>query len=422
MKIFGYEIRSAKRPRPSDWDDFWYSRQPYDVSSGVDVSEDSALRLSTVWACVKVISEDLASLPLIIYQRNGKTKERAVDHPLYPILHDAPNPEMTAMQFRECLQAHLLTWGNAYAEITRDIRGQVIALWPLNPGRMKVSRNKESNEVEYEYTDSDGKKKVFARQDILHIAGLGFNGLVGYSVIQYQAEAIGSGIAGQQSQGGMFQNGAQMSLAVSHPAPRGPNDEGRRVFRDEMNRVYGGSKNAGKIMVLWEGMKIEPLNFSPSDAQFLDSRKFSQTDICGIFRVPPHKIMNLDRATFSNIEQQSISYVVDTIRPWCVRWEQQINVKLLGSSEEFFVEHLVDGLLRGDLPSRYTAYATGRQWGWMSVNDIRALENLNPVEGGDQYIVPMNMTEAGQPPPKPQEDATPSEKDLQIAGKKPNAS
>ena len=420
MKLFGYELRLAKQPRPDPWSDFWFSGPSFESSSGVDVSEDSALRYSTVWACVKVISEDLASLPLIVYEREGKNKNRAVDHPLYPILHDAPNPEMTAMQFREAMQAHILTWGNAYAEIARDGRGLPTALWPLNPGKMRVERDKGTNELVYRYQDAAGPK-IFSKSDILHIAGLGFNGLIGYSVIQYQAEAIGAGISGQQTQGSTFKNGAQMRLALSHPAPKAPGKEGRDAFRAEMQKEYGGSANAGKILTLWEGMTVHAMNFSPADAQFLDSRKFSQLDICSIFRVPPHKIMNLDRATFSNIEQQSISYVVDTIRPWAVRWEQQINMKLL-DGERYFAEHLMDGLLRGDLQSRYQAYATARQWGWLSVNDIRALENLNPVESGDQYIVPMNMTEAGKPPPEPKQDATQADEAPKLAEEKSSAS
>lgn len=401
MKIFGLEIRSARGVRPAPDADFWYNGPAGSTSSGVDVTEDSAMRYSTVWSCVKVISEDLASLPLIVYRRNGKSKERAIDHPLYSLLHDRPNPEMTAMQWRECLQAHCLTYGNAYSEIQRNLAGEPMALWPLDPSHMTVKRDKATNDLVYKYTVTDGPQRDFTKDEILHIGGLGFNGLMGYGVVAYQREAIGSGIAGQQYQGSTFANSGMTNLALVHPAPKAPNVDGRKAFREEIQKTYGGAANAGRIMVLWEGMDVKPISLNPADMQFIDSRKFSRTEICGIFRVPPHKIADLERATFSNIEQQSISYVVDCLRPWCVRWEQQINARLLGASEEYFVEHLVDGLLRGDLQSRYGAYATGRQWGWLSVNDVRSLENMNPVDDGDEYIVPMNMAPAGEPPPKP---------------------
>jgi HK97 family phage portal protein len=189
---------------------------------------------------------------------------------------------------------------------------------------------------------------------------------------------------------------------LSHPAPKAPSPEGRKAFREELQKTYAGPSNAGKWIVLWEGMKAESISLSPADMQFIDSRKYTQIDICGIYRIPPHKIGILDRATFSNIEQQSISYVVDCLRPWCIRWEQQINMKLLGGDEEYYVEHLVDGLLRGDLKSRYDAYAIARLWGWMSVNDVRILENMNPVPGGDQYLQPLNMTEIGKELDSPQ--------------------
>lgn len=403
MKIFGYEIRAARIPRPAPDSDFWYEHTPYTTSSGVDVTEDSAMRYSTVWSCVKVISEDLASLPLIVYRREGTSKERAVEHPLYPLLHDRPNPEMTSMQWRECQQLSLLLWGNAYSEIQRNIGGEPMALWPLDPSKMVVDRDKATNELIYKYATSDGGTRVFSKEEILHVAGLSINGLVGLGVIAYQREAIGSGIAGQQYQGSALANSGMSTVCLSHPAPKAPSAEGRKAFRDELQKTYAGASNAGKWIVLWEGMEAKSLSLSPADMQFIDSRKYTQIDICGIYRIPPHKIGILDRATFSNIEQQSISYVVDCLRPWCVRWEQQINMKLLGVDGEYFVEHLVDGLLRGDLQSRYNAYATGRQWGFISANDIRALENMNPIENGDIYLQPMNMVEAGTPPPEPQQ-------------------
>ena len=398
-RIMEYVKRATGRPRPDAWDDFWYSRQGFESKTGLDINEDNALTYSAVYACVKVISEDLASLPLHVYRRSGDSKDRAYDHPLYYLLHDAPNDEMSAMQFRECLQAHTLTWGNAYAEIIRDLRGMPKALWPLNPAKMTVIR--PETELIYEYQIENGEKKRFSAYDILHIAGLGYNGLIGYSPVGYQREAIACGISAQDWASSNFKNGGRLQLAFIHPSPKAPNKEGRDHFKDEIRKEYGG-RGGQSIGVLWEGMKPEKIGMTMEDAQFLESRKFTRTEICGMYRVPAHKIGDLERATFSNIEQQALEYVVDAIRPWAVRWEQAINQRLLGGSGKFFVEHNMDGLLRGDIASRYAAYAVGRQWGWLSVNDIRERENMNPVDGGDMRLQPLNMTELGNiPEPAP---------------------
>jgi HK97 family phage portal protein len=385
----GFQERGEKRPRPGPWDDFWYSKQPYENSIGIDVTEDLSLTYSTVWACVKVISEDLASLPLFVYKRGDNSKEKAPDHPLYWLLHDQPNPEMTAMQFREALQAHLLLFGNAYAQILLDLRGRPQSIWPLDPKRMTVTR--PGKEIVYEYRLPDGTKELFPRDEIFHIAGLGYNGLIGHSPIAYHREAIGVGLSAQQFQGSILKNGAFPSVALTHPSPKAPSKAGRDEFRAELAQEYSGRSNTGKIMTLWEGMKAERLSMTMEDSQFIESRKYNRTEICAIYRVPPHKIMDLERATFSNIEQQSISYVIDAIRPWAVRWEQAINQRLLRGSGMFFAEHSMEGLLRGDIASRYAAYAVGRQWGWLTVNRILELENLNPVKGGDTRLEPLNM-------------------------------
>lgn len=398
--VLEYLIRGEQRPRPDDWDDFWYSRPGYESKTGIDVTQDSALTYAAVWACTKVISEDLSSLPLFVYRRGKNSKEKADDHPLYWLIHDAPNDEMSAMQFRECLQAHLLLWGNAYAEIERDMRGQAKKLWPLNPANMQVKRYSKNGPLVYEYRRDDGTLTVFEREDILHIAGLGYNGLVGYSPIGYQREAVAVGLAAQEFQATNYKNGNRLQLVFSHPAPKAPNEEVRRQFSKEIRDEYAG-KSGKAIGVLWEGMKPEKIGMTMEDAQFIESRKFNRTEICSMFRVPPHKIMDLERATFSNIEQQSISYVIDAIRPWAVRWEQALNQQLLGGSGKFFVEHNMEGLLRGDIASRYGAYAIGRNWGWLSINDIRSLENLNPIPNGNDYLQPLNMGIAGEEPPEP---------------------
>ena len=412
-----WEFRARPATRPDAWDDYWFNVPSQETKTGLDMNEDTAMRYSAVWACVRVISEDLASLPLFVYRREGDAKSRRPDHPVYYLLHDSPNPEMTAMQFRECLQSHVLLWGNCYAEIQRNLRGQPIALWPLNPANMTIKRD-SANELVYEYrlTDS-GELRRFRKEDIFHIGGLGFNGLQGYSVISYQREAIALGVAAEEFGARFFKNDASPRIAIKHPGHLKP--ETAASIKKSWHEAYGGLSNAHRVAILEEAMTIEKIGISNEDAQFLESRKFQVNDIARIFRVPPHKIMDLERATFSNIEHQGISYVVDTIRPWCVRWEQAIDLRLLDQSGLFFAEHLVDGLLRGDIASRYTAYATARQWGWLSVNDIRRIENMDPIPNGDTYLEPLNMKEAGTETPTPAplrlpekpEEETPEEED-----------
>lgn len=389
MKLPKWLTRSEKRSTPGPWEDYWYTPTPFENSSGVDVTEETALRYSTVWACRRVISEDLASLPLHIYRRIGESKERAREHELYPLLHDAPNKWMSAMQFRETLEDHLLSYGNAYAEIQRNLRGGILALIPLNPAKMEPQWD-DDEQLVFKYRLENGQKHTFQQQDVFHLHGYSFNGLIGHSPIQYAAELVGCGLSAQQLQGTNYKTGGRLQLAFSHPAPKAPNQAGRDNFKKELRKEYGGTSGQ-RIAVLWEGMKVEPISMTMEDAQFIESRKLNRTEICAIFRVPPHKIMDLERATFSNIEQQSISYVSDTIRPWAVRWEQAINQQLLGGTGEYYAEHNLEGLMRGDVASRYAAYAVGRQWSWLTVNEIRALENMNPVEGGDTRLEPLNM-------------------------------
>ncbi len=394
-----WEQRAEKQNRPGPWDDWWYQNQSYENSVGVDVNEDSSLTYFAVWACRKIISEDLGSIPLQIYRRDGESRIKAMDHPLYPLLHDSPNDEMSAMQLRETMQGHVLSFGNAYAQVIRNYRDQPVALWPLNPGNMEVTRD-GNNRLAYEYRLTDTNRVItFPKEEIFHLAGWGFNGLIGYNPIKYWAETIGSGMAEQEFQGNTFKNGAFPTIAVSHPAPKAPNPEGRADFRRELAKEYGGRQNAGKILTLWEGMKADKLSMTSEDAQLIESRKLTWLQICAIHRVPPHKVMNLYHATYTNIENQDIDYAKSTIRPWAVRWEQAINLQLLDRSTEYYAEHNIEGLVRGDLASRYNAYSVGRQWGWLSVNDIRTLENMNPIPaGGDEYLVPMNMTPVDREP------------------------
>lgn len=415
MKIpfLNYEFRSMKRPRPDPWSDIWFERQSLDNATGIDVNEDNALTYFAVWACRKVISEDIGSIPLFIYKRSGKSKEKYPDHKLYYLLHSSPNDEMPAMNFRETLQNHVLGFGNAYAEIIRNLRGEVVALWPLNPNQMQVTR--PENDLVYEYTiPGEGKPRKFPKEDIFHLAGLGFNGLVGYSPIKYWAETIGLGIAEQRFQANNYKKGGRLQLWFTHPAPKGPTEEGRKAFVQKLREEFGGN-SGNAIGVGWEGVKPEKISMTMEDAQIIEAKKLTWLQICAIHRVPPHKVMNLFHATFSNIENQDIDYVKSTIRPWATRWEQVIDMRLLNGSGIFFAKHELEGMMRGDFVSQQNGFAIGRQWGWFSANDVRELMDLNPIEGGDTYLSPMNMVPADQIGKLPEETPISDEEKEQAA-------
>jgi HK97 family phage portal protein len=360
-------------------------------SSGKQVTEKNAMQSAAVYACVRVIAETVASLPLHLYRHVEEGKRRDTLHPLYFLLHDSPNPEMTSFIFRETLMTHLLLWGNAYAQIVRNGHGEIIGLYPLMPDKMQVSRA-ETDELIYLY-QSGMSSIAFRREEILHIPGLGFDGLVGYSPIAMARNAIGMSMATEEFGASFFQNGAAPGGILEHP---GTLKDPSKV-RESWNELFKGSGNANKVAVLEEGMTYKQIGIPPNEAQFLETRKYQTEEICRIYRVPPHLVADLDKATFSNIEHQSISFVVHTIRPWLVRLEQAMNKALLYPAERqrYFIEFNVDGLLRGDYESRMRGYATARQNGWMSANDIRRLENMNLIpkeEGGDLYLINGNMT------------------------------
>ena len=370
-------------------------------SSGKSVSQTSALSVTAVYSCVRILSEAIAGLPLHTYKcKSNGGKEKAIDHPLYFILHDEPNPEMTSFVFRETMMSHLLLWGNAYAQILRNGKGDVIALYPLAPNRMTVDRA-SNGRIYYTYSTSDddnpklkSKGQVYLKaEDVLHIPGLGFDGLVGYSPIAMARNAIGMAMACEEYGAKFFANGASPSGVLEHPSTIKNPDK----LRESWNSLFKGSSNSHQIAVLEEGLKYQPISISPNEAQFLETRKFQINEIARIFRIPPHMIGDLEKSSFSNIEQQSLEFVKYTLDPWVTRWEQSICRRLFKDSEkaEYFVKFNVDGLLRGDYQSRMNGYATGRQNGWLSANDIRELENMNQIPdelGGNLYLVNGSMT------------------------------
>lgn len=368
-------------------------------TAGKTVTERTAMQMTAVYSCVRILAEAVAGLPLHMYcYSEDGSKEKALDKTLYRLLHDEPNPEMTSFLFRETLMTHLLLWGNAYAQIIRNGKGEIIALYPLMPNKMSVNRD-ENGQIYYIYNRNSDEAKTgevgtvyLSSRDVLHIPGLGFDGLVGYSPIAMAKNAIGLAMATEEYGAKFFANGAAPSGVLEHPGTI--KDPAR--LRENWNSTFGGSSNSGKVAVLEEGMKYTPISISPEQAQFLETRKFQINEIARIFRVPPHMIGDLEKSSFSNIEQQSLEFVKYTLDPWVVRWEQSLAKALLSQEEKktYFFKFNVEGLLRGDYQSRMNGYAIARQNGWMSANDIRTLENLDKIptdDGGDLYLINGNM-------------------------------
>nr|DAV87604.1 MAG TPA: Portal [Caudoviricetes sp.] len=398
MGIFSGLFKSRDKPQNSTAGSA-YRFYMGGTTSGKAVTERSAMQMTAVYSCVRILAEAIAGLPIHLYKyKPDGGKEKAIDHPLYLLLHDEPNPEMSSFVFRETLMTHLLLWGNAYAQIIRNGKNEVVALYPLMPNKMTVDRD-EHGQLYYEYQcGSDeaptmkGSTVILKPTDVLHIPGLGFDGLVGYSPIAMAKNAIGMAIACEEYGAKFFANGAAPGGVLEHP---GTIKDPQRV-RESWQSTFGGSGNSNKIAVLEEGMKYTPIGISPEQAQFLETRKFQINEIARIFRVPPHMVGDLEKSSFSNIEQQSLEFVKYTLDPWVIRWEQSIQRTLLTPEEKklYYVKFNVEGLLRGDYQSRMNGYAIGRQNGWMSANDIRELENLDRIpaeEGGDLYLINGNM-------------------------------
>jgi len=396
-------ISKLWEPRAGPKNSLWGSTYSFffgSTTSGKTVNERTAMQTTAVYACVRILAETIASLPLHTYKYTENGKEKATEHQIYNLLADEPNPEMTSFVFRETLMSHLLLWGNAYAQIIRDGRGKVIALYPLLPNKMTVNRasNGEIYYIYSRYSDENPNIKGYGEvylqnHEVLHIPGLGFDGLVGYSPIAMAKNAVGMSIACEEYGASFFANGANPGGVLEHP---GVVKDPARV-RDSWNSVYQGTGNAHKVAVLEEGMKFQSIGIPPEQAQFLETRKFQINEIARLFRIPPHMVGDLEKSSFSNIEQQSLEFVKYTLDPWVIRWEQAMKKALLLPSEkkDYFIKFNVDGLLRGDYQSRMNGYSIGRQNGWLSSNDIRELENLNKIPdelGGDLYLINGNMT------------------------------
>ena len=387
------EVRRAKDTLGGSRFSFFFGSS----TSGKPVNERTAMQMTAVYSCVRILSEAVAGLPLHVYRygENG-SKEKALDHPLYLLLHDEPNPEMTSFNFRETLMGHLLLYGNAYAQIIRNGKGEVIGLYPLMPSKMTVDRDSRG-QLYYLYsrgtddspTGEENGQIYLPPEQVLHIPGLGYDGIEGYSPLAMAKNAVGLAIATEEYGAKFFANDG----VLEHPGVLKNPDK----VRESWNKLFRGSANSHQIAVLEEGLKYQPIGISPEQAQFLETRKFQINEIARIFRVPPHMVGDLEKSSFSNIEQQSLEFVKYTLEPWLMRWEQSMSRRLFTDSEkkEYFIRFNVEGLLRGDYQSRMNGYAVARQNGWMSANDIRELENLDRIpaeEGGDLYLVNGSMT------------------------------
>ena len=360
------------------------------ATTGQNVNTASALTYSAVWAAVRVISEAVSSLPLHVFQKDSQGgRSKALGHPLYRILHDQPNPEMSSLTFRETLQGHVLTWGNGFAEIVRDkTTGRVMELWPLDPSQVKIVRDNEGN-LYYQYGTI-----IFLPAEILHIKGLGFDGVAGYSVIGMAKNSIGLGMAVEDFGASFFGQGGKPAGVITVPGKL--NSEAIQNMRKSWEEMHSTNKNAHRVAILQNGVAYQSIGTPPDDAQWIASRTFQIEEIARWFKIPPSKLGN-GKGTYTNLEQDNLSFLQETLRPWLIRWEQEINFKLISSMDSLYAEHNQDALMRGDSQGRAAFYAQALNWGWLSRNDVRSMENLPPFEGGESYMIPKNMDPAFGP-------------------------
>jgi HK97 family phage portal protein len=386
------------------WDRSLWNLYGSQSLSGEVVTEQTALTYSAVYNAVSLISGTVGALPLHLMQRKGEKKRIADDRKIYSVMHDHWNPYMTAMAGREAMMAHVLTWGNGYAEKVHNSYGEVIELWPITPNRV-VPRMREG-ELVYEIR-MDRQGPIFLSRDkILHVPGLGFDGFVGYSVIAMARKSLGLSMALETFGATFFGNGTNPGMVISHPGKL--SDVGHANLKAALTASHGGLGKSHRLMLIEEGMKVEKYGIPPDDCQFLETRTFQIPEVARWFNLPPHKIKDLTRSSFSNIESEQISFVTDSILPWLVRLEQNFAMQLLTPSDKdlsgrgrLYFKHSVEGLMRGDAASRSAFYSQMFNIGAFSVNEIRALEDFDPIEGGDLHLVPMNMIslkEAAKPP------------------------
>ncbi len=392
-------LLSPRATAPNPIDDYWYGPITATSVAGVKVDADTALKLSTAWRCVTLIANAIGKLPLIMYQRqSGGGRARAYQHPLYDVLHDRPNAWQTAMDFRSLLTGHLLLRGNAYAHMVPGPRGFADQLVPLHPDRMRVVQNPDRSLV-YLYRQQDGTQVAYNQDQIMHIRGFSADGITGLSVVQHAREALGTALATEEYAARWFAQNGKPPAVLQHPGKLSK-DASKRL-RTEWQALHGGLGNAHQVAVLEEGMTLKEIGFSPEDTQLILSREFNAEDVCRWFGVPPHLagITSKSSSWGTGIEQLSILFVVYTLTDWTARWEQSIARDLILAPQSFFAEFLVDGLLRGDIKTRYEGYATAIGRPWMAANEARRRENMDPLPGLDEVALPLNTSTGGRPSP-----------------------
>ena len=377
----------------------------YGSSTGIAVNPESAMRSSAIYACVLTISETVAQLPFILYQRDGERKDRAISNNLYSLLHDAPNDFQTSFDWRQTKTAHLCLRGNAYSFINRSSTGEILELLPMHPDRVQVTQTKDYS-LSYVFTDPDGAQIPLRQDQVYRITGLSFDGVRGISPIEYHRQTIGIALAANKQAALSFKNGAKMSGILKHPGKFKDNEVATRV-RESWDEAMNG-ENSSKTALLEDGLDWQQVSMTNRDAQYIESMKYRVEDIARIYLMPPHKIGHLEQSTNNNIEHQGLEFVTDTMMPWFRRWEQSLWRDLLTKQErkKLFAEFLVDGLLRGDSKSRSEYYMKMHSMGVMNPNEIRSKENMNPREdgGGDEYYVAANLAPTSQAEEK--QDAT----------------
>ncbi len=389
---------SSSLSSPTEWLSSMFSQTTH---AGVNVTADKALQHTAVYGCVNILSESLAALPLFLYKTETKKKKslknKAKSHALYQLLLDEPNDDMTSFTYWQLVMLELTLRGNHYSQIIRNNAGTVIAIYPLEYSRVSVVRL-DSGAIGYIYTSQNYGKVALDSSEVLHFKGMSLDGIIGLSPIAYNRNTIGASIAMEEFGSTLFKNGATPSGVVSGKGVTSMSDTAFKRFKDSFKEAYTGVMNAGRPLILEDGFEFKPVTISNKDGQYIESRKFTKAEIASIFRVPLHMINELDKATFSNIEHQSIKFVTDAVTPWAVRIEKELKKKLLTQSEKrsMYMKFSLAALLRGDVSSRYTAYESAITKGcWMSRNEARELEDLNPIDGLDEMIVPLNFGKEG---------------------------
>lgn len=401
MKFIDKIIVKAFKNQYSDFAKKFLSGEDVDRQD-TTINSTTAMKYTAVFSCVRVLGETLASTPIKIYKTDEKGDRISVkDINLYDILHNKPNEEMSPFNFKEMCMNNLNLGGNAVCEKLVNKKGDLVGLYPYKWQNVQIKRNKDTNKLEYHIKGENVVGKVLSKDQVFHIPGLSFDGIVGLSPIEYVSKAINLGLSYESFGVNFYKNGANPSIALQYP--NALDDVAFERLKKEFAKAYQGLANTGKPLILEDGATVKEMTIKPVDAQLLESKRFQLEDIARIYRVPMHLIQDLSRSTNNNIEHQSLEFVMYTMLPWFQRWEENINMQLLTMEQRkqgYYVEFKIDNLLRGDAVSRAQAYATGRNAGYLSVNEIRKLENMNPIPNGDIYLQPSNFIEAGEEAPQ----------------------